>query len=323
MTKSYLHHLLMTLTLLLLGCGAGGGGAGGGGADGDDSATSPDTESFEINLAVELAHLSLQTYQQLDDYTNNRTFSLPASYVLQEQFFTTERFTGESLSSGEEIPIAFVATAQDRIYVAFRGTQTISEWINNIRFKQVDYIFVADGGQTHQGFTEIYRTIREPIVETIKNLLVSGSYSRLYITGHSLGGALAVLAAPELRERTTMEPAMYNFGGPRVGDPDFQQRYGELVTHSWRTVNTNDPVPALPPETVWIPVEGSDLQRLSYTHVSTENEITFGSPIEGPSDIGIISANHSMCNYYQLLCDSTADPAACKTLTDDIDSCSP
>ncbi len=46
MTKSYLHYLLVTLTLLLLGCGAG--------AGGDDSVTSPGTELFEINLAVEL-----------------------------------------------------------------------------------------------------------------------------------------------------------------------------------------------------------------------------------------------------------------------------
>ncbi len=140
MAQSSLHCLLVALALLLPGCGVGDGD--------DDSVTSPGTESFEINLAVELAHLSLQTYQQLDDYTSNRVFSLPAPYVLQEQFFTTERFAGESLSRGEGIPIAFVATAQERIYLAFRGTQTISEWINNIRFNQVDYTFVSADART-------------------------------------------------------------------------------------------------------------------------------------------------------------------------------
>jgi triacylglycerol lipase len=292
--------------------------------DGDDSSsTPPSTGSFEINLAVELAHLSLQAYQQLDDYTNNRVFSLPDPYVLQEQFFTTERFAGESLGSGEGIPIAFIATAQDRIYLAFRGTQTISEWNNNVKFAQVDYTFVTNGGLSHQGFTETYRSIHESIVASINNLLISGSYSRLYVTGHSLGGALAVLAAPELRTRTALEPIMYHFAGPRVGDPNFQQRYDGLVTNSWRTVNTNDPVPELPPQKVLIPIDGNDVQAVSYAHVATENKITFGSPIEGPGDITIISSNHSMCNYYDQLCDSTADPAACKTLADAIVSCSP
>jgi triacylglycerol lipase len=309
---SNLFWLPVTLVLFLMGC------------DGDDSSSTPaGSESFDINLTVELAHLSLQTYQQLDDYMNNRVFSLPAPYALQEQFFTTERFAGESLGSGEGIPIAFVATADDRIYLAFRGTQTVSEWNNNIKFTQVDYTFVTQGGQTHRGFTEIYGTVNKPIVETINNLLVSGSYSTLYVTGHSLGGALAILAAPELRTRTSLKPIMYSFAGPRVGDPNFQQLYDELVTNSWRTVNTNDPVPELPPKKVLIPVDGNDVQEFSYAHVATEHKITFGSPIKGLDDIAVIGSNHSMCNYYNLLCDSTADPAACKTLAEGIAGCSP
>lgn len=312
--RGYLHWLVITLTLLLMGCPG----------EGDNRlGTSSNTESFEIDQAVELAHLSLQAYQQLDDYVNNRVFSLPDPYVLQEQFFTTERFAGESLSSGEGIPIAYIATAQDRIYLAFRGTQTVSEWAKNVKFAQVEYTFVTNSGKTHQGFTETYGSIREPIVASINNLLISGSYSTLYVTGHSLGGALAVLAAPELRERTSLTPVMYNFAGPRVGDPTFQKRYDEFVTNSWRTVNTNDPVPDLPPQKVLIPKDGNDFQEVSYTHVSAEHKITFGSPVNDLGDIAVISSNHSMCNYYNLLCDSTDDPAACKTVTTNIASCSP
>ena len=109
--------LLVTVQLLLPGCGGGE----------DDVSSDDDPRPFDINLSVELAHLSLLAYQQFNDYPSNRTFVPPPPYILQEQFFTTLRFAGEEPSSGEDLPIGFAATAGEAIYVVFRGTQTAAE----------------------------------------------------------------------------------------------------------------------------------------------------------------------------------------------------
>jgi triacylglycerol lipase len=308
--KGMLFFLALSL-LLITGCNNNG--------EGDTS--SEDTD-FDIAIAVELARLSLQAYQQLDDHTADRSFILPAPYRLHETLLTSERFAGDLFSGTEEVPIGFIATADKAIYVVFRGTQTITEWLNNVQFPQVIFDLVTDGGQTHQGFTAVYESVRDTVITTVNALIASDTYTTLYVTGHSLGGALAVLAALELRERTALEPIMYNFAAPRVGDPAFRQRYREAVSNSWRTVNTHDIVPTLPPTTV-LALDGITPKELLYTHVSTENAITFGSEINDPLDVLNIGANHDLCTYYSTLCDQTDAPDACKVLAGGAGECNP
>lgn len=290
-------------------------------SDGNDMPP-PAAEPFDIKVAVEAARLSLQAYQQLDDYFDNQVFILPDPYQVQAEFFTSEFFAGDLFKLDEEVPIGFVATAGNTIYVVFRGTKTIFEWITNATFLQEDYDFVNDSGKTYRGFTHVYQTINDAIVTTVNDLINSGIYSTLYVTGHSLGGALAVLAAPELRDRTSLEPIMYNFAAPRVGDPLFKERYSELVRNSWRTINTNDFVPTLPPTTV-LSVDDFPPRELSYQHVFSENEITFGKSINDPLDVLNIVPNHDLCKYYSALCDQTADPAVCKALAGGAADCNP
>jgi triacylglycerol lipase len=70
----------------------------------------------------------------------------------------------------------------------------------------------------------------------------------LYITGHSLGAALATLAAVDIAAHyrpRTME--VYTFGGPRVGDPYFAFAHNGLVPVHQRIFNDNDLVVHLPP----------------------------------------------------------------------------
>ncbi len=53
---------------------------------------------------------------------------------------------------------------------------------------------------------------------------------QLYVTGHSLGGALAVLATLDIAVNTAFHsPIMYTLAGPRVSDPDFANRFDAVV----------------------------------------------------------------------------------------------
>ncbi|MDN9032438.1 lipase family protein, partial [Enterobacter hormaechei] len=69
---------------------------------------------------------------------------------------------------------------------------------------------------------------------------------KLVITGHSLGGAVALLIAELLRHRSgfTYDIVLYTYGSPRVGDKTFVENARPLVHH--RMVNQNDPVPSVP-----------------------------------------------------------------------------
>ena len=71
-----------------------------------------------------------------------------------------------------------------------------------------------------------------------------------YITGHSLGGAIATLAAleiainiPQIREQLQL----YTYGSPRIGDRNFAQAHSQLIPNSYRIVNLSDSVPLVPP----------------------------------------------------------------------------
>jgi len=303
---------LTTLTVILLsGCGAEDIFNGGDGEAPTDATGAP----YELATAVDSARLSLYAYQQLDDFQANRTFTLPLPWTLEDQFYSDQRFSGENTEAGELLPIGFVATAGGRIYVVFRGTKTISEWISNAQFAQVDYTYVADGGMTHRGFTDLYASIEGDVVASITAAKAQFPNATILLTGHSLGGALAILAGPDLEERTGYVPVLYNFGAPRVGDPTFSQRFEGLVETSWRTVNTNDLVPKLPPTAV-PGFEGNRPVTYSYDHVHSARTITFGDSADVPG-------SHSLCNYYSALCDETADPAACKRLAEGVANCQP
>ena len=263
----------------------------------------PGGSEFNAETAAELMYLCLQSYQMLIDNDNGKQFTLPSPYDLQEILLTPEGFFGESLP--EAVPIAFIATSGSNIYVVFRGTKTIDEWISDADFPLVNYAY---GGQTEQGFTDIYNTLA--VTSAVTSAAESGNYNNVYITGHSLGAALAVLAVADIIENTDFKnPVMYNFAGPRAGDAAFKSVYEGYGIDSWRVYNTNDIVPTLPPT------------ELSYVHVDTGYSITFGAPITGPTDFHQIAINHSSCNYYSTVCGLTSDQSSCEALGEGLDDC--
>jgi triacylglycerol lipase len=257
----------------------------------------------------------------LIDFEGGTTFALPAPYTLQAQFDTVEQFFGESDSGA--VPIAFIATRGNAIYVVFRGTKTIAEWVSDATFSQVDYTYVANAGKTETGFSGIYASIRGAMIQKVASLASGGTtYTTLYVTGHSLGAALAVLAAPDFAAQTPFkQPVVYTFAGPRAGDPLFASVYDLNIGTTWRVVNTNDEVPKLPNvvSTIIGPPPENRPEFFFYEHVNSEYPITFGQPIRSISDVLF---NHSSCNYYATLCGKTSNPTECKAQGQGLDACS-
>ena len=161
------------------------------------------------------------------------------------------------------------------------------------------------------------------MTQKVTSLASAGTtYTKLYITGHSLGAALAVLAAPDFAAQTPFkQPVVYTFAGPRAGDPLFALFYNGNIGTSWRVVNTNDEAPKVPNvvTTVFGPPPENKPELFFFEHVNTEYPITFGQPIRSVADLIF---NHSSCNYYATLCDKTSNPTQCKAQGQGLNGCS-
>lgn len=182
-------------------------------------------------------------------------------------------------------PYAFVATGPDQVaYLVFRGTDSDADWVENLKFDQEDYSPVKGYGKTNLGFTEIYCSMRQAILDTLASI---DPPQTLWITGHSLGSALSTLAVPDLCANGVRPDGFrmvhINFASPRTGDPVFANAYDACGVPTYRLVNTCDIVPTVPASVVT-----SDLPI--YKHV--------GVPVDFSAQYGSIPANHDVSNSY-------------------------
>ena len=136
------------------------------------------------------------------------------------------------------------------LVLAFRGTEKkVSDWLTDARCVPT----VVGKAKVHTGFMEAFTKNKDPRGKTVKEV-VEGILQcpeaqdenqkplPLFITGHSLGGALALLATKLVA--SDVNGACYTFGGPRIANYEFFRR---IKTPVYRIVNSSDIVPRVPP----------------------------------------------------------------------------
>jgi triacylglycerol lipase len=138
-------------------------------------------------------------------------------------------------------------TQEHILVVSFRGTASPADWLHDFDFLPAAYEPVADYGTVHQGFQAVYQVARESMLDEIRG--ADQTFTRLIVTGHSLGAALGELAAPDLLHNSGVgvAPEVQNFAGPRVGHHDFASIFDVQISTCFRVVNAWDIVPHLPP----------------------------------------------------------------------------
>ncbi|MFF3502192.1 lipase family protein [Streptomyces sp. NPDC003247] len=163
-----------------------------------------------------------------------------------------ERFRHFSAPHTMPFPIedtqAYVAASEHMVLVAFRGTEPeqIRDWLTDTATPPVP----GPGGKgyVHVGFHRALDVVHPQIRETVGEFKDNGQ--SVWFTGHSLGGALAMLSGARMYfEAPNLTPhGVYTYGQPRTCDATLATAYDTaLKGRTFRFVNNNDIVPQVPP----------------------------------------------------------------------------
>jgi triacylglycerol lipase len=244
-----------------------------------------------------------------------------------------------TLTSSELVPFGFIAQRKLEdgsmgIFIVFRGTLTTDEWYHNSRVKQEDLFEDPTLGQISEGFNTVYtRSVDENYIKNIISEKIEDIFGddgkphyigeksieytvkqvldkkwQIFITGHSLGGALATLATLHISTRyPQVKTILYTYASPRVGDPVFASNFKDL--ECYRIANSEDLVVSVPSSTGSL--FGPDMNKEVSTKGLEEFTSEFkkdsknfvyehiGEPIYFTNQRGFVSTNHSMFYTYR------------------------
>ncbi|MPZ38686.1 MAG: DUF2974 domain-containing protein [Rhizobiales bacterium] len=193
--------------------------------------------AYSDRTALLMAKLSYRAYVPFD--VDDKAFSSFSSDFASLGLRVCDKLVDPDVGTA-----GFVVAGDDLIAVVFRGTQDELDWRSNVR---AAWIVLQGGVRVHTGFFQAYWPIRDRLFATVEKLL-QAKPRPVYITGHSLGGALATMATAELANHQEQQlrdsiAACYTFGSPRVGDRSFDQY---VKVPLYRVTNGVDVVPAVP-----------------------------------------------------------------------------
>jgi len=159
-------------------------------------------------------------------------------------------------------------------------TTFINDWKHNLTA-------LPDGRDRHRGFDAAWNGLLAYLMNkkcapsgcseflSFVSQLHNTASRRLYITGHSKGGALATLAAldlPSLLGRDIV-PVIYTFSGAKALAWNGAERDGHAVKDMWRFEHEYDIVPSVPPDRTVIPWPAP-----AYAHVGSRAFFAKGQP---------------------------------------------
>jgi hypothetical protein len=207
-----------------------------------------------------------QGYQEYPFRVQATAFSLinawwlaeASTLVYADEDFVTARFSKAGLPEvrffDKQSTQCFVANNEQFAIVAFRGSEI---WKKKEKFdlNKVMADLKADvdirltdwpqGGKVHRGFKEALEEVWLDLLPYIRQLDSKGC--KIWMTGHSLGAALATLCAG----RYGHVQGVYTFGSPRVGNEVFKEKFDVNI---YRIVNNDDIVSRVPPPGIYVHV---------------------------------------------------------------------
>ncbi len=188
----------------------------------------PQAQSYNANNALCLAAASNLAYED----------SPTIEPVVEQWGFDKYRFVEAKDTQG------FVCGSANLLLIVFRGTEPekLKDWFTDINIKLVP----GPAGEVHKGFWEAITAAWPQIQQALTEYRTD--QQPIWISGHSLGAALALLAAARLQLQEKMPvQGLYDFGQPRAGNYSFAKAFDQAFEpRATRFVNNNDIVPHVP-----------------------------------------------------------------------------
>jgi triacylglycerol lipase len=267
--------------------------------------------AFDLKRALQLSALVNCAYNQ---YNQPNAWTLPDGFVLLPPALTAkERWTLGPLSevmaaqlsaSLPPVPFGFMGTIGTDVFIVIRGTRTPLEWFDDFSAEPAPFQpGNVSWGTTGVGYTRIFDDLGPQIIQALTTYKGGGgSLDAVYVTGHSLGAALAHLAAASIAEAFGVKPISYTFSGPRAGDSKFAAAVEAAGLQTWRIFNTDDIVPTVPPAAVELATPNMGMSALtpmtqalsSFVKLNTIGYQHIGYPIATTFHYDVVADNHSM-----------------------------
>lgn len=227
----------------------------GSGANGGQSTSPPALKPADLESLSSLKEKE-QGYDELNAFWTARFAELAYKDRNIAQAQAREWGAEASLIEADKDTQVLLVDAPDCLFVAFRGTETdkLADILTDLKYGLVNPGW-SPAVKVHEGFLVALDAAWDQLVGPMA--LAAGQGKRLWLCGHSLGGALAVLASHRLLHEGVTDggakvmPSLgpvYTFGQPRVGDPAFAREVDQhLGSRYFRSVNNRDSVPLVPP----------------------------------------------------------------------------
>jgi len=178
----------------------------------------------------------------LDDLTSDQYFGVLANAADDSYFDTvdTEKWGSNAELLSRDGTDCLITWNESDLIVAFRGTSSLRDWLTDSDTKRLHF----DGiGHIHAGFGHAWRAIEHTLLKRLRKVRRG---QRIWVTGHSLGGALASVAAESMHPDYDIH-RLVTFGSPRVFSPkDARRIRWRMRSRIFRVVHSNDMVPTIP-----------------------------------------------------------------------------
>jgi hypothetical protein len=242
--------------------------------------------AYDAHISHQLAGMSLIAYEQVSSI-QSWSCGPCKSYKL----------TSVKAVSGDIQWFAGYSETLKGIVLSFRGSSNIPNWITNLSVGKATYS-KCSGCQVHSGFLAAWNNIKAAVHSAIQSLRSTHRDVPIFITGHSLGGAMATLAAPDIKESFGIH-SLYTYGEPRVGNPEFSKWFRSVV-YSFRVIHSADIVPHIPWASTGFLHEGEELWYDAA--MSSYKTCGYGESSSCSNSLGALynTGDHSMSTYVKL-----------------------
>lgn len=237
----------------------------------------PTDRAYRPVNALWLAELSRLVYRHDTEEENptpqpTRTRFLERAGFRQRQFFLSNE-------TGTQAMLVEFGGSPPFAVLVFRGTeQNIRDYLTDLETGELS--LVEDKMEMHAGFTEALDSVWREIEGALAQLDCP-----VFYTGHSLGAALATLAAAR-----HVPSVVYTFGSPRVGNQAFIASLCDVPIY--RVVDDEDIVTTVPSEALGFRHVGTELRLIAPTQGSFPNNF-----FDPPKPL----ADHAPINYVDRL----------------------